>query len=137
MIGRGVTQYADDQGFGTIGTDLFWNHQPDDPDNCIIIYDETAPVPDEVSVFNTDVGGIQILVRNTDSETAHDTCISLHKQIAGFRNGRFAAGEPVVTKTDVVTPPSSLGNDGQDRYEYTAHYMMRWTVTGNVHRTVR
>ena len=135
MIAQELAEYLEDEGIGTIGTDIFVGYQPDTPDNCITIYDETAPVLDESQAQKVDLLGVQILVRNKIYLTAGEKAYTIHKNIVGFGGEAFIEGGSVVTDLYVATTPASIGKDTQNRNEWSSHYSMRVQSVGDKYRS--
>lgn len=127
MIGELLIDDILDGAVGTYGTDLFLGFQPEEPDNQISIYEETAPVLQESQGFNIDSIGIQLISRHKDYETAKANLKAAHLLIAGYR-GTLSDGTKI-RETYIVTPPSSIGSDSKNRKEFTAHYTMNYTQT--------
>lgn len=135
MIAQELAEYLEDEGIGTVNTDIFVGYQPDTPDNCIVIYDETVPALDESQAQTVDLLGVQILVRNKVYSTSGNKAFSIHKNIVGFGGEAFVEGGSVVTDLYVVTPPSSIGRDTQNRSEWSSHYSMRVQSVGDKYRS--
>ena len=134
MIGQEFAEYLEDQGYGTKGSDLFLGVQPEEPDDCITIFDESVPVNDDMQSVSIDEFGIQIIIRDTTYSGARDTLREIHKQIVGFGGEPLVAGGSGVTVVYVVTPPTSIGQDHVMRYEWTAHYRFRVESSGDTYR---
>ncbi len=134
MIGLEFVEYLEDTGHGTMNEDLFVGFQPDVPDNCITIYDETAPALPESQSLSVDLFGIQIIVRNTSYQNATSKLMSIHKQIVGFGGDTLITGGEQITSIEVVTPPTSIGKDTKERDEWTAHYVFRIVTKDNIYR---
>ena len=60
MIAEELALYLQTMGHGTQGKNLFLAFQPDSPDNCITVYDESTPAPEESNPF-VDEFGVQII----------------------------------------------------------------------------
>ena len=133
MIAYDVGKWLDGLGFGTWNTDLFLNFQPDSPDNCITIYDVNAPIIDESNCLSVDNFGIQILVRNTVSETAKTLLKNINKKIIGF-SGYFYGTTNFVSNVNIGTNPAGIGKDQSNRQEYSAIYYCRVESIGDLTR---
>lgn len=135
MVAESIVDFLDSEGVATKGTDIFLGSQPDSPDNCITLYDESAPTLEESDAFNIDTGGVQVMVRNTDYLTAKATLTTIHQKVSGFRHGKFVASGPWIRQTHITTPPSSIGKDEDDRHEWVVHYSFEYESTGNDNRS--
>lgn len=125
MIGDDVVNYLNNRGIGTKGTDLFLNFQPNSPDTCITIYDETAPTLPESSCLTVDNLGIQVLVRNEDDVLCKNKSKEIHKILAGFGGESLVNGGDIVSYVTVNTSPASIGIDKVNRHEWSSHYIFR------------
>jgi len=134
MIAEELALYLHAKGHGTEGVDLFLNFQPDIPDNCITVYDESAPVLEESNALSVDQFGVQVIVRNTVGTAASDLIMSIHRDLAGFGGKPFVAGGSMVSALFIATPPTSIGIDDKGRAEWTAHYYARVESTGDSFR---
>ena len=57
-----ISTYLKDQGVGTPGTDMFLGLMPDQPDNCVALYEYAGSPPD--LHWNGEYPGLQVRVRN-------------------------------------------------------------------------
>ena len=135
MVGESLIAYLAAEGIGILGSTLWLGSQPDSPDNCITIYEESAPTLDESHAFNIDTAGIQVLVRNTNYLAAKNKAGEVHQKVSGFRMDKFSATGPWIRQTHIVTAPASIGQDERDRHEWTIHYTFEYLSEGNEHRT--
>jgi len=117
------------------GKDLFLGFQPDSPDDCITVYDESASVLEESHALSTDACGVQVLVRNQSYTSARDALIAIHQDLAGFGGEPFVSGGKMVHAVFIVTSPTSIGRDDKGRSEWTAHYWMRVESQGDLFRS--
>lgn len=58
-----IGNYLQSQGIGTLGTDLFWGLMPDQPDNCVALFEYAGRPPD--LHWNGEYPGLQVRVRDT------------------------------------------------------------------------
>ena len=121
-------------GIATSGTDAFYSHKPDAPNDLVVAFDESAPSPDEAQGQKVDEFGLQVLSRADAYADARDLLVSIHNNMLGF-SGQLGAAGPDVVFFQQVTPPSSIGRDDKDRFECSAHYVVRVTSTGDRFRS--
>lgn len=124
MIADNFTDWLELKGFGTVGTNLFDNFQPDSPDNLISTYDVNAPAISESSSLSVDQYAIQIVIRNTSKELAKYIIKDIHKKFMGF-SGRLIENGELISMVFNDTPPYSIGKDEHGRHEYSAFYRFR------------
>jgi len=134
MIATELAEYLESEGIGTVNVDIFIGYQPDSPDDCITLYDESAPTLEESQAQTIDLLGVQILVRNSMYLTAGQKAFAIHKAIVGFGASAFVTGGSVVSDVYVVTTPASIGKDTQNRNEWSSHYNMRVQSSGDKYR---
>ena len=70
MIADSIAKYLQSLNVGKINKDIFIDFQPDEPDDCITIYNGSAPVLEESNGLNIDNAGIQILIRDNNYNNA-------------------------------------------------------------------
>ena len=134
MMAEAAAVYLTASGLGTFdaagGGSLRVAFQPDDPDDVVTLFDESAPTITESSAHAIDRLGVQVLVRSKDYTAARTKAFDIHKQLAGFA-GELAAGFPRVTLTEVITAPTSIGQDEKNRSEFSGHYAFLIQSTGD------
>jgi hypothetical protein len=112
--------------------DIFFDFQPDEPNNCITLYNESAPALPESQALAMDLWGLQVIVRNTSAAQARAKILAIHKAIIGL-SGKV--GTATVDDVYVVTAPTTIGRDEKNRAEWSAHYTYRTESTGDEFRT--
>lgn len=102
-----IGTYLQSQGVGSLGADLFLGFMPDQPDNCIVLFEYAGSPPD--LHWNGEYPGLQVRVRNksyaaarTKIEDAMKKLHGLHEQmLSGTRYLLIKArGSPEVLKRD-------------------------------------
>jgi hypothetical protein len=134
MIAEELALYLESRGHGTKGSSIFLGFQPDFPDNCATIYDESAPVLEESHSLSVDEFGVQVLVRHQVYSAARDLICAIHRDLAGFGGEEFVVGGERVHAVFIATPPFSIGRDDKGRSEWTAHYRVRVESQGDIYR---
>lgn len=134
MIADDFIRWLQAEGFGTVGTNLFDNFQPLDPDNCITAIDDDAPQIDESSSLKIDQFGLQVITRNSSKAQAKTIAYNIHKAFMGFGGESLISGGPVVSAVFVDQPPQNMGKDNKNRTEYTVNYNCRVQSTGDKYR---
>jgi hypothetical protein len=134
MIAEELCGYLEFKGHGTKNASIFLGFQPDHPDNCITVYDESAPVPEESHALSVDEFGIQILVRNEVYSVARELMRAIHQDLVGFGGEEFVPNGQRVHAVFIASPPASIGRDEKGRSEWTSHYRMRVESEGDSYR---
>jgi len=102
-----ISTYLKNQGVGTPGTDMFLGLMPDQPDNCIALFEYAGSPPD--LHWNGEYPGLQVRVRNksyaaarTKIGEAMTALHGLHEQT--LSDTRYllikARGSPEILKRD-------------------------------------
>lgn len=65
---RDIAQYLQTNGVGTVGTDIFLQQLPANPDNVVALFQYAGEPPD--LHWNGEYPGLQVLVRNKNTEAA-------------------------------------------------------------------
>jgi hypothetical protein len=126
--------WLENNNFGTIGTNIFEDFQPLNPDNCITVRDVSSPAIIESSSLSVDLFAIQIIVRNTVTSTAKAILKNIHKKFMGFGGNALKSGGDIVSMVFVDQAPFSLGKDNKNRSEYEVIYNMRVESINNTYR---
>jgi len=102
-----ISTYLKNQGVGTPGTDMFLGLMPDQPDNCIALFEYAGSPPD--LHWNGEYPGLQVRVRNksyaaarTKIGEAMTALHGLHETVLGGTRYLLvkARGSPEVLKRD-------------------------------------
>lgn len=134
MIAEDLMYYLETKGIGTVGTTLFWDFEPDSPDNIITVLDEEGPTIPEADSLQVDIFGVQIIVRNDNKSTAKEISKAIHKMIVGFGGESLINGGDIVSYITINTPPTSIGKDDKGRNKYSSHYNIRTQSTNDSYR---
>ena len=104
---KGIGTYLQSQGIGTLGTDLFLGLMPDQPDNCIALFEYAGSPPD--LHWNGEYPGLQVRVRNKSYAAARTKIGEVAKKLHGLHEQTLfgtryllikARGSPEVLKRD-------------------------------------
>ena len=107
MMLNEIGTYLQSQGTGTLGADLFLGLMPDQPDNCIALFEYAGSPPD--LHWNGEYPGLQVRVRNksyaagrTKIEQIARVLHGLHETVLGGTRYLLvkARGSPEVLKRD-------------------------------------
>lgn len=130
MVSEDIMTYLASQAIGVPNTDLFIRQMPDEPDNCITIYDEAGSVVTEAQNYDVDVLGSQIMVRGSYAY-ASDKILEIHRHLSGWS----FSGNIEILSTHIQTEPAFLENDDKGRAKFTAHYEHYSKIGNNINRT--
>jgi hypothetical protein len=77
-----IGNYLQAQGIGTLGTNIFLGLMPDQPDNCIALFEYAGSPPD--LHWNGEYPGLQVRVRNKSYEAARSKIGDIVKKLHGL-----------------------------------------------------
>jgi hypothetical protein len=135
MIAEELALYLEEKGYGTQEVDLFLGYQPDSPNSCITLYDETAPVLDESQSITEDQFGVQILIRSAEYGQARNNAIAIHKELVGLGGRTLITDGVMINAIYIGSTPTSIGQDNKGRSEWSSHYLLRVESSGDVFRS--
>lgn len=102
-----IGTYLQSQEIGTLGADIFLGLMPDQPDNCIALFEYAGSPPD--LHWNGEYPGLQVRVRNKSYAAGRTKIVEVVKELHGLHeqvlNGtRYllikARGSPEILKRD-------------------------------------
>jgi hypothetical protein len=125
MIGKDISEvWLVNGGFGTFGTDIFHNFQPDMPNNCITVYDINSPNIIESSSLMVDQFSIKINVRNESADIGQSTIQNIHYKFAGI-GPYILSDNRKITRCEIDISPYSLGKNSHGLTEWVVSYNCR------------
>jgi hypothetical protein len=89
MITDHIAALLEEQGHGTIGTDLFSDHLPEDPDDAVIVTTSGGGPPEWVhnkAIVNTEMPHFQVAVRSASITTAKQKAHAIYDDLQVIRN---------------------------------------------------
>jgi|SRR5690625_485787 len=131
MLSTGLKDYAETQGIGVFGQDLFVRMMPDGPDNAICIYDEPGVVTPEMHSMDADSFGSQWLIRGS-FRWAKAKTLEIHRAVTSL-SGEYDGIH--ILDTHIQTSPAFVENDEKGRAVYSIHYTHDCSIGQNIHRT--
>jgi hypothetical protein len=113
-ISEDITTYLATQGMGTVGTDIFYEYQPENPAACITVFDAGGPSPEEPPESWRE---LYVQVRSPDHATGYANIWAALSSILypTTPDGTFAVGENqyIAQLQDI---PSITARDELGRY---------------------
>jgi len=122
-----ATYIATDLGLGTVGTNVFKQSLPDQPDTAICIYDTGGGPPALTGADDTDTPSWQIISRSLDASTAMTNLQTIFRGLHGMTE-TTTHGLHVKLLWALQSNPVNLGRDAKQRFEFVQNY--RAMVTG-------
>src|SRR5438105_3032502 len=106
----------------TLGTNLFVGRLPDQPDNCVAVYETGGTMP--LMVIGTpdvkiDRPGFQVRVRDESYTTGEQTITKCFKALQGVYNTTLISGGGIWKLLYATHSPMSIGRDAKQRHEFT------------------
>lgn len=109
-----LAEYLEDQGLGTVGTDIFTGDMNDSPDNVIVL-NQTGGMPPSV-MGDYEQPGLQINIRNTSYAFAQTLALKILKKLHGIINTTI---EGVLYHRIDVQSSQWAGTDEKNRTGWT------------------
>lgn len=135
-----LTQYVENQGLGTIGTDLFAGFRPgggpgspEAADQCVVLMERTGEIPN-FYLSDTFDKPIQVLSRSTTYHTARDDIIAVLAVLEGKSNAGLtlpvidSGDEYYINAAELLSGPYWLGQDEKGRHEFSANLVLHVKV---------
>lgn len=116
--------FFEDESIGTYDTDLFVSKMPEEPDNNITLFMQTAPQGTEHQRYDLENTGIKVLIRGSHSFCS-SKIVAIQKvtpQMSGTYNGIF------IKETMVQTPPTYIETDSKGRRLYSINYESEYSL---------
>lgn len=123
MILDELVRHLQDNGIGTIGTDIFKSYSPNKPDSVLIIYETGGDRPQD-TFGSTNVAvwenpRIQIVSRSTEYQTARNTAESTFRILVDVTNQTIKASSldtgSFYLRINAIQSPFRLGIDDNHR----------------------
>lgn len=131
MFAIGLKDFLETESVGTYGTDLFVSVFPDTPDDAMCIFDEAGPVLPEMSSYDANNFGTEILIRGSYSYCKGRILVLLRKvpMLSGTYNGMR------VIDTRIQSFPQFIEVDAKGRRKFSIHFTHYTNIGDNKYRT--
>ena len=113
-----IGAYLQSQGIGTLGTDLFLGLMPDQPDNCIALFEYAGSPPD--LHWNGEYPGLQVRVRNKSYAAARTKIEETMKKLHGLHEQILSGTRYLLIKAR--GSPEILKRDANNRVELFVNF---------------
>jgi len=110
--------YLQYQGIGTLGTDLFLGLMPDQPDNCIALFEHAGTPPD--LHWSGEYPGLQVRVRNKSYAAARTKIGEVAKKLHGLHEQTLSGTRYLLIKAR--GSPEVLKRDNNNRIEVFVNF---------------
>ena len=110
--------YLQSQGIGTLGADLFLGLMPDQPDNCIALFQYAGSPPD--LHWNGEYPGLQVRVRNKSYAAARTKIREVAKKLHGLHEQTLSGTRYLLFKAR--GSPEVLKRDNNNRVELFVNF---------------
>ncbi len=130
MLSTAIKDHLQAQGVGTFGTDMFVSIFPDTPDNAFCIFEESGPVLPEMSSYDANNFGVNIIVRGSYSY-CKTTLFAL------LRNLPMLSGtldDIRIIDTRIQSFPQFIEVDEKGRRRYSVHFTSYCNIGNNEYR---
>jgi hypothetical protein len=113
-----IGNYLQAQGIGTLGTNIFLGMMPDEPDNCIALFEYAGSPPD--LHWNGEYPGLQVRVRNKSYAAARTKIEEVAKKLHGLHEQTLSGTRYLLIKAR--GSPEVLKRDNNNRVELFVNF---------------
>ena len=115
-----VAEYLEDNGIGTVGTDIFVDMLPDLANDAIMVYSTGGQVPD----IDLPIGSpnFEVLVRSDSAATAHTKITSIVDLLHQQYNTVLVTDGNHYYSILLLGEINALGRDEKGRIEYSVNF---------------
>lgn len=118
MMLNEIGTYLQSQGTGTLGADLFLGLMPDQPDNCIVLFEYAGSPPD--LHWNGEYPGLQVRVRNKSYAAGRAKIGEVVKELHGLHEQVLNGTRYLLIKAR--GSPEVLQRDANNRIEFFVNF---------------
>jgi len=130
MIVEEIAAFLTAQGLGTKNVDMWLHVTPDEPDECLTIYEYAGEEPefvhDDVSV-DTENPRVQIAVRSAQPQVARLRAEQVYQALMTIRNEMLNGTR--ILRCVPVDNPALVGRDESGRFLVTANFRVKKELT--------
>jgi hypothetical protein len=113
-----IGTYLQGQGIGTLGANLFLGLMPDQPDNCIALFEYAGSPPD--LHWNGEYPGLQVRVRNKSYAAGRAKIGEVVNELHGLHEQVLSGTRYLLIKAK--GSPEVLKRDGSNRTEWFVNF---------------
>jgi len=113
-----IGNYLQAQGIGTLGTNIFLGMIPDEPDNCIALFEYAGSPPD--LHWNGEYPGLQVRVRNKSYAAARTKIGEVINKLHGLHEQTLSGTRYLLIKAR--GSPEVLKRDNNNRVELFVNF---------------
>ena len=115
---REIGAYLATKSIGTVGTDIFLGLMPDQPDNCIALFEYAGSPPD--LHWNGEYPGLQVRVRNKSYAAARTKIGEVMEKLHGLHEQTLSGTRYLLIKAR--GSPEILKRDNNNRVELFVNF---------------
>ena len=115
---REIGAYLATKSIGTVGTDIFLGLMPDQPDNCIALFEYAGSPPD--LHWNGEYPGLQVRVRNKSYAAARTKIGEVMEKLHGLHEQTLSGTRYLLIKAR--GSPEVLKRDANNRVELFVNF---------------
>ena len=113
-----ISTYLKNQGVGTPGTDMFLGLMPDQPDNCVALFEYAGSPPD--LHWSGEYPGLQVRVRNKSYAAARTKIGEVMEKLHGLHEQTLSGTRYLLIKAR--GSPEILKRDNNNRVELFVNF---------------
>ena len=113
-----IGNYLQAQGIGTLGTNIFLGLMPDEPDNCVALFEYAGSPPD--LHWSGEYPGLQVRVRNKSYAAGRTKIGEVAKKLHGLHEQTLSGTRYLLIKAR--GSPEVLKRDNNNRVELFVNF---------------
>lgn len=115
-----IADYLEDQGVGTVGTNIFVGEQPNDPANCVTVIDTGGMRPD--IDLPTKKPTFQVLVRNTEYSAGAAKLLAIRNILHNKYNAELVDDGNYFYSINAISEGGHIGKDDIGNDEFSMNF---------------
>ncbi|MFY9189420.1 MAG: minor capsid protein [bacterium] len=115
---KAISEYFEEEDVGTVGTDIFCGMMPDQPDNCVALFEYAGSPPD--LHWPGEYPGLQVRVRNTSYPAGRAKIGEVMDLLHGLYEKELGGTRYLLVKARGA--PEVLKRDGSNRIEFFVNF---------------
>lgn len=123
MLISEVATYLAAQGLGTVGTDIFYAHLPDNVDNCLAVIDTGGVSPD--IYIPTKSPTFQVFIRAATYTAGKAVLDSVRSLLHNFYNGYLVSNQTYFYSINAMAEGGHVGRNDRGLDEFSINFICK------------
>ena len=123
MLISEVATYLAAEGLGTVGTNIFYSHLPDNTDECLVVLDTGGVNPD--IYIPTKSPTFQIIIRSATYTLGKAKLDSVRSALHNFYNDYLVSGQTYFYSINALSEGGHLGRNDRGLDEFSINFICK------------